>query len=192
MVDSHVHRKSAYISRLIQRKAESLCRRASFSISDLEDLEQELWAHLLEKETKYDPSLSKFETFANRVITNKVCSIIRHRKALKRNIEREAYSLHELIEGAEDGELLPRSEATPDVRSPNPERHDVIQDVDTMLEGVDAEARRVADLLRQGVAPSRIALVMKLSRRRVAAAMTRIREEALACDLREYFHAGAQ
>lgn len=186
MTHDHVYPKNSYISRLIRRKAKLLCRRASFSPSDYRDIQQELEFHLHRQQGKFDPRVASFETFADRVITNKACSLIRHSRAQKRCVERESFSLHEDVDGLVDDEKLPRSETIADTTSPAPDRHDLFHDADTMTQKLDEEARNVFELRRRGHSQFRISQQLRISRRRVADAIERIQQEAVELGLHEY------
>lgn len=187
MVEPHVYRKDGYIAQLIRRKARLLSGRSSFSVSDREDIEHDLWLHLLERQEQFDPARASFETFANRVINNKVRSIIRHSRAARRCIEREMFSLQDRVEGSEEEGTVPRSDAVADPSSPAPDRRDLSQDFDAVAEQLDPQARRVLELCRCGHSQNRVAEVMRISRRQVSNAMGRIRKVASASGLEAYF-----
>ena len=177
MVEDQIHRKDAYIAKLIRSKARSLCRRASFSASDFEDIQQDLWVHLLGQQEKFDPNLATFNTFANRVINNKVCSIIRHSLAKKRTIEREDFSLHERVDGT-DKETIPRSDTIADTTFADPDHRDAVLDAEVLDGRLDAEARAVLKLRRRGRPQKRVAAELGISPRRVTAAIERVRKAA--------------
>jgi RNA polymerase sigma factor (sigma-70 family) len=101
MVSYYTDDPNNYINRLIRRKARAIARRRGFTESDVDDLMQKLWLHLLEREHLYDPSRSSFATFADRVIRNKIRDILRARYASRRDPQREAFSLDERIRDAE-------------------------------------------------------------------------------------------
>lgn len=76
---------SDYARRLIRFKARQLCRRPSFSCSDQEDLEQELWTHLFVQAPAFDPTRASIDTFVDRVVCSGARMILRERRRGKRS-----------------------------------------------------------------------------------------------------------
>ena len=79
--------------RLIAHKARQLCRLPGLTSSDVEDVEQELKLHLFQKSHLFDPTRASAITFANCVLENKACSIVRQLKAKKRIYFQDVLSL---------------------------------------------------------------------------------------------------
>jgi len=73
-----------YANSLIRFKARQLSRRAGFSCSDQEDLEQDLWAALLSQAEAFDPDRASLDTFIDRVVNSAVRMILRDRRRQKR------------------------------------------------------------------------------------------------------------
>ena len=78
----------AYAARLIRYRARQLVGHAGFTESDRQDLEQELTLDLLRRLSKYDPRRAQRTTFIARIVEHKVASILRARKAAKRDYRR--------------------------------------------------------------------------------------------------------
>ena len=185
MVEDHVRCKDAYITRLIRRKARSMCRLHGFSPSDFRDIQQDLWLHLLHQQARFNPRVAAFETFANRLITNKARSMVRHRRAQKRDPANEAFSLQQTMCDA-DGVELPHSETLADHTFPSPHHGDLRLDVDTFVDRLGPGDRHVAEALREGRSQSQIATTLGVSRRQITNAVTRIQRLAREFELHEY------
>jgi RNA polymerase sigma factor (sigma-70 family) len=186
MVHNHFGRRNSYISRLIRRKARSICRHPGFSISDVEDIAHDLWVHLLKRQNRFDPSRGiKFETFANRIIEHHVCSMLRARKAQKRDPLREEFSLYDEVPGFED-EVCLRYATIADRSAPVPHRNDLAHDVQLLIERLGDMDSAVAMGLLGGLSVRRFARQLGISRRQVNRAIERIRELAELLDIDGY------
>lgn len=86
-----------YATKLVKRAVRRLIGRFGFTRTDGQDLEQDVILHLLRQMGRFDPKRSGKNTFVNRIIRNKVISIIRHRCAEQRHYARVACSLNEPI-----------------------------------------------------------------------------------------------
>jgi RNA polymerase sigma factor (sigma-70 family) len=73
-----------YAKTVIRVKARQLCRRPSFSTSDTEDVEQDLFVHLLNQIQQFDPSRGSLNTFIARVVDSAVAMLVRERGRNKR------------------------------------------------------------------------------------------------------------
>jgi RNA polymerase sigma-70 factor (ECF subfamily) len=94
-----------YAVRFIKFKARQLVGKAGFTESDREDLEQELVIDLLNRLPKYRQSLAKRTTFINRIVRNKIITIIESRKAAIRDYRLHAYSLNECQEDSDGNDF---------------------------------------------------------------------------------------
>ncbi|MFG0335480.1 MAG: sigma factor, partial [Maioricimonas sp. JB049] len=65
-------------------KARQLCRRPSFSTSDADDVEQDLFLHLLNQIQQFDPARGSLNTFIARVVDSAVAMLVRERGRNKR------------------------------------------------------------------------------------------------------------
>ena len=66
---------SPRVIRNIKYQAAKLARSGSLPGMDKEDIEQELMLDLLRRRDRFDPDRASFDTFADRVITNRVASL---------------------------------------------------------------------------------------------------------------------
>jgi len=73
-----------YARKLIRFKARQLCRLHSFSKSDEDDLQQELWVAVVNQAGKFDPARASLDTFIDRVVNSAVAMILRDRQRQKR------------------------------------------------------------------------------------------------------------
>ncbi len=75
---------SNFTQSLIRIKAKQVARRADFSVSDQDDIEQELALHLLTHIEKFDPERASLNTFITRVVDCGVSMLLRKRQSKKR------------------------------------------------------------------------------------------------------------
>lgn len=73
-----------YAKTVIRVKARQLCRRPSFSRSDKDDIEQDLFLHLLSQAQQFDPARGSLNTFIARVVDSAVAMLVRERRRNKR------------------------------------------------------------------------------------------------------------
>ena len=67
-----------WVANLIRKKARSLVGKYGFTTSDQESIEQELWYHLLQVYSRFDPSRGKETTFIISVVENRIRTLIEH------------------------------------------------------------------------------------------------------------------
>ncbi len=79
--------------RLVRHKARQLIRRPEFTASDRTDIEQELFLDLLTRLPRFDATRAKRTTFVDRVVNNRVATLLEARTAAKRNPARCVASL---------------------------------------------------------------------------------------------------
>ncbi|MHB1002024.1 MAG: sigma factor [Armatimonadota bacterium] len=94
-----------YAMRLIEFKVKSLIGEFGFLEDDKEDLQQELLVHLLERLPRYDPARAAMRTFIDRLLDNKIRSMIKRRQNKKHDYSIESVSLSQII-GSGDSDLL--------------------------------------------------------------------------------------
>ena len=87
--------------RLIRQKARQLVGKYGFTASDREDLEQDLWFHLLERLQAESNHIANREAFIVTLLDRQVTDLIRRRRAGKRNAER-LRSLNTLVKDQDD------------------------------------------------------------------------------------------
>jgi RNA polymerase sigma-70 factor (ECF subfamily) len=93
---------SEYARKLIRFKAKQLSRRADFSRSDQEDIEQELTLYLFSQAATFDADRASINTFIAQVVNSGVGTILRNRARSKRSSAAEVQSLDEPVEASED------------------------------------------------------------------------------------------
>lgn len=98
-----------YAVKIIKYKAKQLVGRYGLTISDREDLEQELILDLLHRLPKFNPDRAQRNTFIARVVEHKVATIIEARKAGMRDYRRCRCSLNDRFEN-EEGNFIERME----------------------------------------------------------------------------------
>lgn len=74
-----------YAVKVIQVKSRKIVGVPGFSADDVEDIEQDLAIHLTEQIPNFDHNKSKWETFVNSVLDNKIKDILKHKFADKRS-----------------------------------------------------------------------------------------------------------
>lgn len=73
-----------YARTLIRVKARQIVRRPGFSMSDTDDVEQDLFLQLLNQIQQFDPSRGSLNTFIARVVDSAVAMLVRERGRNKR------------------------------------------------------------------------------------------------------------
>ena len=148
-------RLNSYAAWLIRKKARSLIGKYGFTNSDKEDIEQELWLHLLRRQDCYDPARSRVTTFIARVVENRIRTLIEHQRAGKRSCDTPVDSLddrvspdiemdrHEVV----DQETYLR--ATGQISQPLAELRELALDVDRAISSLPPDLRDIALLLMQ-------------------------------------------
>lgn len=92
----------ADVVRIAAKRANQLIRQIGFSLSDLEDIQQELICAALEQLRHFDPQIGKKTTFITGIIEKKAAQLFRNRTREKRHPSLEAFSLNESPPDAED------------------------------------------------------------------------------------------
>jgi len=87
---------------LIREKAKQIARRAGFSKSDVDDLQQQLIGHVLENLAGFDPAQGHFNVFVKTVVERYTANILRDARAAKRD-RRETCSLSMIVDEDEYG-----------------------------------------------------------------------------------------
>ncbi len=93
-----------FAQRLIRRKARQLARLPGFSLSDCEDIEQELRLKLLKHLASYDPQQGCRQAFVTALVERQAANLLRAKRAEKRD-HRSVRSLSMVV--AEDEEEGP-------------------------------------------------------------------------------------
>ena len=173
---------NAYSTSLIQSKARRLCRRPGFSSSEREDLEQEMWLHLVAQAHHFDARRASLNTFVDRAVCSCVAMILRHRQRSKRASGFGTLSLEStLIEV--DGQATPAREAiSPDDLHRRTGagfhgaavRWEEVEAIAYALNAMPPESRDLCHRLMRGTVNS-VAGDLGLSRQQVRGAISAIR-----------------
>ena len=135
---------SVYATKLIHHKSRQLVGTAGIVPDDLPDIQQDLASDLVKRLARYDPAKAKENTFVCRVVRHKVSRILRHRRTLKRRLNRPFLSLQELVDDG-DGGVVERSQTVPDDGSHL--RPPLRIEVAEVLARLTPEQRRTCELL---------------------------------------------
>ena len=99
--DKHDDGIDPYAVQLIKYKARQLVGQAGFTVSDRDDLEQELVLDLLRRLPKFDSERAQLNTFIARVVEHRIATLIEARKAGIRDYRRCPFSLNDRFEDEE-------------------------------------------------------------------------------------------
>ncbi len=84
---------SDHTERLIACKAGQICRRQEFGAAERDDVQQDLWLHLMTKAHYFDPQRGSPHAFVERVVCSGVSVILRQRRRQRRLPWSQAISL---------------------------------------------------------------------------------------------------
>lgn len=87
-----------YAKTFIECKARQLVGKCGLLQSDIEDIEQELYADLFRRIAKFNSDKAKLTTFIQRVVEHKIANILRERCSDKSIASRECLSLDSTIQ----------------------------------------------------------------------------------------------
>lgn len=191
--DQLFEHRDTFASQFIRQKARHLVRQRGFHSSEQRDIEQELTLDLLRKYPCFDPQRARETTFIARVVENRIVSLVRARRAEKRDFKRDGTPLSETVL---DPDGIPTDRASlldeDEVRRHTGQTHrsDIDQaelalDVAAVLDELPDDLRRLAGLLTE-MTEHAASGTLDRSRRQVAADVARLREAFEAADLRDY------
>ena len=106
------------VSRNITIRAERLARSGSVPGMDAEDIKQDLRLHLYRRDGKFDPSRGQYDTFADRVLANRIATLAAPTERLR--AERAWVDFETPSEGRGDDETLPLAGRTMVTRRVSP------------------------------------------------------------------------
>ncbi len=174
-----------YARTLIRVKARQLIRRPGFCRSDQEDVEQDLFLHLLGQAQHFDPDRSSLNTFIARVVDSAVAMLVRERGRIKRSPAGDAkvQSLEVKVEQTEGPPVplwaiisiadLQRRTGTTSL--PDAEKYELAEDVANSIASLSPEQQEVCrSLMERNLTATKRELGM--SRRSFDAAMECIRD----------------
>lgn len=178
------------VSRNITIRAERLARSGSVPGMDAEDIKQDLRLHLYRRDEKFDPSRGQYETFADRVLANRIATLAAPTERLR--AERAWVDFDTPSGGPGDDEMLPLAEILPDSAMPHApvarapdEAFGLVRDVHQFLAGMTPTCRALAVALID-MSPTQAAEALGIHRSTVYARLATIRKAAEALDLAAY------
>jgi len=132
-----------FATRYAKRKASQLAGHFGYSKSDRADIVQELLLDLVRRWPNYDPQRGEPEVFIRRVIWARVATLIKDKRASKRQFDYEAGPIDEDVE----------DEVTTNFRTGLPQRTpqeyvDLASDIATVLERLPEEQRDLCERLQ--------------------------------------------
>lgn len=155
---------------IIKHKVRKLIGRYGFNSSDEPDLQQELAMHVSSRMAQHDPARGARSTFVDRIVRNKIASILEHRMAAKRGGRKRPVSLDAVAEGVLlDGDT-------------DAEAVDLGMDVRNAVAALPPELQRVAAELKEN-SPSEAARKLGLTRGQMRQRMEAIRRHMEATGL---------
>jgi DNA-directed RNA polymerase specialized sigma24 family protein len=178
MTDSDELPLDPYVTNLIRRKSRLLVGGTGFTVSDRDDIEQELRCGLLQRSRSYDPTRMAWHAFVRMVVARLVANLLRDRMAVKRD-PRRVRSL-DAFWGRNQGQ--PPGKACSRCGEPDLLALDLVAVLDALPEPERDLARRL--LQSQSIAD--IAREIGKPRTTVADAVRRLREHFTRAGLRDY------
>lgn len=170
-------------ARLIRLKAYKLRKRSEFRHEELEDLEQELRMALIASYPNFDPHIAHWNVFAHTVIERTVASLLRERRAQCRDQgDTVSHSAEIILDGHQkvslSSQLLPEQQAflVGEAERPQPERLDLMVDVNAVLAELTPEQRNLCDLLMAGLNITQIAKELGVHRSTLYPRLKTLRE----------------
>lgn len=144
-----------FAANFICTMARSLIGKYGYTKSDLHDIEQELACHLIAKFPKYDPAKARRTTFTADIVSRKLVSMLRHRRALCRKLDGGRTSLSDPMVDADD-EISERSQTIDEatIRSHTGQDRrseetlaELRMDLETMIPALPPKLREFCELL---------------------------------------------
>jgi RNA polymerase sigma factor (sigma-70 family) len=187
----HAALTSDYVSKLLKTKARQLRRRPEFWRADLQDIQQELVLHVVQRAHLFDPARGGVNTFIATVVESAAAMLCRDRKRLKRAAGLNLQSLEgsTLQDEGEEKTLLDvlvdddlrRRQAS--YGASDEERCDASADTAEVLSRLSSPLRKVARLQMAGENEVSIARTLGISRRQARKAIEKICEHFRQADL---------
>lgn len=168
---------------LIRRKADQLAGHYGFTLSDRDDISQELTLALLGAWPKFDPERGNSRAFQKTVVERKAASLVRRQKASKRQFAHRTLSLDALLEqewSPDTDESAEEDQSAGPTIDPIQEVELTI-DVETVLARLKPRDRELAELLKH-YSLAEAARKLGVSRTTLQYHAQRIREAFIAAD----------
>lgn len=161
---------------IIRRKVRGLMGRCGFTKQDREDLKQELVLRLLQAMPSFDPNQGHWNVFVTTVIERAAGKIKRHRRAQKRQFDKEC-SLEALLEETDEEQTEILQQTEPEVRRELAAR-DLQIDMAEFLATLPDDLRDLAERL-QWKCLSEVARELRLPRTTLQRRFDRLRQRFL-------------
>jgi len=181
------------VSRNIMVRAARLARSGAVPGMTAEDIAQDLREHLWRRDGAFDLTRGSYDTFADRVIANRIATLASPTERLR--AERSWVSFDEPTQQKEDGSPLPLSETLAEADGlngpasrPADESFGLVRDVRRLRAALTPACRSVADTLVD-LTPSEAASTLGIHRSTVYARLASMRTAALAIGLEVYLGA---
>lgn len=181
------------ISRNIHIRAVRLARSGTVPGLDVDDIEQELRLDLIRRVHKFDPTKSSFDTFADRIVANRIATLASATRATR--AERAMQSLHSHVGEDEADGGLTLSDVLPETAAIDPVGEFALAhgpgvrgDVAKLLGALCPSSRRVAIALTH-LSVAEAARALKVHRSTIYTRLSVIRRTAQSLGLEGYFDA---
>lgn len=181
------------VSRNIMVRAGRLARSGAVPGMTAEDIAQDLREHLWRRDGAFDLTRGSYDTFADRVIANRIASLASPTERLR--AERSWVSFDTPTQQTDDGEPLPLSETLAEADGlhgptarPADEGFGLVRDVRRMRVALTPGCCAVADVLIE-LTPTEAATTLGIHRSTVYARLASMRTAALAIGLEVYLGA---
>ena len=179
------------ISRNISIRATRLVRSGVVPGLEIDDVEQELRLDLIRRARKYDPTKASFDTFADRIVANRIATLANATKAMQ--AERTMQSLDTPVGDEEGDDSLTLADVLPETAALHP-GDDFAQthgpglrgDIAKLLAALCPATRRVAIAVSH-LSVSEAARALRLHRSTIYQHLAAIRRTAMDLGLAEYF-----
>lgn len=181
-----------YLRGIIRRKVRQLIGRAGFTRQDREDLEQEIFARVLQGLRKFDPAKAHRNKFVTAIVERYVANVLRNKRAEKRD-HRRITSLNVTITLAGDAKV--ELSQTISVRERDAQRRresrddcalsDLRADIGAFIAALPDDLRELAEgLMANSI--SEIARETGIPRTTLHDKLRRLRQRFESTDLRDY------
>ncbi len=180
---------NGFAAHYIRRKAKQLVRRAGFSRSDVDDIQQQLFQRLLENLAAFDPEQGHFNVFVKTLVERYVANILRDSRAEKRD-RRQTCSLSTVVEEfdggpVELGDTISQHELDARLGRETRDAADLVMDVSQIAAGLPDDLRDLYERLKYGTV-SEVARNLGVPRTTVHDRVKRLRRHFDDAGLRNY------
>ena len=183
--------RASRINRNIEIRAARLAHSGAVPGLDAEDIAQELREEVLRRTECFDPTRACFDTFADRVIRNRIADLARQSQAIKAS--RMTQSFETPLTGTDGQESLTLADTLTETTPPHgvddfaaSHGPGMKSDVSRLLASLCPSSRRIAIAVADGSVAD-AARLLGLHRSTIYERMAAIRKAAIAMGLDEYF-----